>query len=342
MRATTLIICGLVMAGMTGQASGHGHPIIVTQSDNRLVVSGGVAGTANGFASQIYVETDSAGDPQDYFEPAGFGPAIYWTVPGLNILGLQENSGLYWQTISRPVRISNPVEARTLWYWDPSSPADHKVELAPSDARLQIRHTGAINIVLTPTTYVAPPQIKIADPVAADMGFHNHDLLRYLLPYPLPADGAYGFFAKLTSNVYAPSDPFLVVINNGALSGPDMLAAAAAINHEALLAGDYNHDDRVDAADYVVWRKALNSTTQLAADGSLNGIVDMADLTVWRGNFGATFPASGSGSGSGFSLDMVPEPTGWGLCLFGAGILLITYSLGGCRGPRRSGRLASR
>ncbi len=334
MRVITCVACVFLLAGLTERAGGHGHPIIVTQADNRLVVSGGVAGETTGFASQIYVETDSAGDPQDYFEPADFGPAVYWTVPGLNILGLQENSGLYIQTISRPVRISNPVEAQTLWYWDPSSPNNNKVELAPEGSRLQIRRSAAINTVLTPTTYLAPPQIKIADPVAADMGYHNHDLLRYLLPYPLPDDGAYAFFAKLTSNLYAPSDPFLVVINNGGLSGPEMLAAAAAINREALLAGDYNHDDKVDAADYAVWRKTLNSTTLLAADGSGNGVVDSADFAVWRGNFGAAF--SGNGSGSELSLNSVPEPGCWILCAFGAGICSLFFSLRASRHPLQS------
>ncbi len=80
--------------------------------------------------------------------------------------------------------------------------------------------------------------------------------------------------------------------------------AALAINNAALLAGDYNHDDRVDMADYVLWRNTMNSTSLLAADGSKNGVVDAADYNVWRSNFGLSFPASGSGLGSG----SVPEP----------------------------------
>jgi hypothetical protein len=127
----------------------------------------------------------------------------------------------------------------------------------------------------------------------------NHDLLKYLMPAPLPPDGAYAFIAQLTSDVYAPSNPFLVVINNGQVDGTQMLAAAAAINREALLAGDYYHDDRVDAADYVLWRKTLNSTSQLAADGSGNSVVDTADFNIWRANFGLKFPAAAGGLGSG-------------------------------------------
>ena len=127
----------------------------------------------------------------------------------------------------------------------------------------------------------------------------NHDLLKYLMPAPLPAEGAYGFFARLTSDVYGPSNPFLVVINNGELDGSEMLEAAADINRDALLPGDYNHDDRVDMADYVLWRDTMNSTSLLAADGSKNGVVDAADYNVWRSNFGLSFPAVEAGSAAG-------------------------------------------
>jgi hypothetical protein len=58
------------------------------------------------------------------------------------------------------------------------------------------------------------------------------------------------------------------------------------------LAGDYNRNGAVDAADYVVWRKALGSTVPpfTGADGDGSGIIDQADLAVWRANFGRTLP----------------------------------------------------
>ena len=305
MRIVTFLLCVSLSLSSIEITLGHGHPIIVTAADNRLVVSGGVAGADNGYVDRIYVETDSSGDPQDFADFTGFGPAIYWTVPGFELTGLLENSGLYLQTVARPVRNSNPVESRTLWYWNVNSNQNDKVEVAPTSSRMQIRQSASVNVLLTPTTTVAPPAMKLAAPVTADMGFHNHDLARYLLPAPLPPDGAYGFFARLTSDVYAPSDPFLVVINNGGLDGTQMLDAAAAINRDALLAGDYNHDDVVDSADYIVWRDTLNSATQLVADGSGNGLVDSADLEVWRNNFGHLFDGGSTGIGSGQS---VPEP----------------------------------
>jgi hypothetical protein len=61
----------------------------------------------------------------------------------------------------------------------------------------------------------------------------------------------------------------------------------------AVLGGDFNRDRRVDAADYVVWRKGLGPT------------YSFADYDVWRANFGRT---TTKGSGSSDSAT-VPEPT---------------------------------
>lgn len=68
------------------------------------------------------------------------------------------------------------------------------------------------------------------------------------------------------------------------------------------LAGDYNLDGIVDAADYSLWRNTLGQMgSNLPADGNRNGRVDAADYALWKQNFGA------SGSGSvGFG--SVPEP----------------------------------
>jgi hypothetical protein len=67
------------------------------------------------------------------------------------------------------------------------------------------------------------------------------------------------------------------------------------------LAGDFNSDGSVDAADYVAWRKT-------------NGT--QAGYNVWRANFGQT---AGRGSllpGSSSFHDAVPEPCGALLLIF--------------------------
>jgi hypothetical protein len=64
------------------------------------------------------------------------------------------------------------------------------------------------------------------------------------------------------------------------------------------LPGDYNSDDVVDLADYIVWRKSMNQAVPpfTGADGDGDGMVDQEDYLVWRTNFGMSRPAGGGGS----------------------------------------------
>jgi hypothetical protein len=84
------------------------------------------------------------------------------------------------------------------------------------------------------------------------------------------------------------------------LTGDSTLTAAdiAAWQLLAPLAGDYNGDRVVNAADYTVWRDTLGSTTQLAADGSANSVIDQADYTFWVSRYGT----------AGSAATAVPEP----------------------------------
>lgn len=88
------------------------------------------------------------------------------------------------------------------------------------------------------------------------------------------------------------------------------------------LTGDYNADDAVDVADYVVWRKLLGTNTQLPNEGSgvTQGMVTPEDYTVWRANFGNMLDSSSSAvEGS----SPIPEPAGFFLVLLAAlGFLL--------------------
>jgi hypothetical protein len=69
-----------------------------------------------------------------------------------------------------------------------------------------------------------------------------------------------------------------------------------------VLAGDYNEDGSVDAADYVVWRNNLGGNT-LPNETVTPGVVDQDDYTEWRSHFqSAALGAAGGGA--------VPEPAG--------------------------------
>ena len=68
-----------------------------------------------------------------------------------------------------------------------------------------------------------------------------------------------------------------------------------------LVAGDFNDDGSVDAADYTFWRDRLGTGGPLANETVTLGAVTEEDFNVWRTSFGA----DGSGSKSASA---VPEP----------------------------------
>jgi hypothetical protein len=83
------------------------------------------------------------------------------------------------------------------------------------------------------------------------------------------------------------------------------------------VAGDYNGNGIVDAADYVVWRKA-SATGNLMADGNGDSTVNSADYGVWRIAVGQQSVGSfvaGLSHESG-----IPEPTS--LAIAAAAVML--------------------
>jgi hypothetical protein len=85
---------------------------------------------------------------------------------------------------------------------------------------------------------------------------------------------------------------------------------------QVLLAGDYNTDGSVNAADYTVWRKTLGQTgVGLAADGNGDHLITQLDYNIWRAHYGET---AGSGFGSSGA---VPEPAAFALVILGAASL---------------------
>ncbi|MEX2308716.1 MAG: PEP-CTERM sorting domain-containing protein [Pirellulales bacterium] len=87
--------------------------------------------------------------------------------------------------------------------------------------------------------------------------------------------------------------------------------------------GDYNDDDVVNAADYVIWRKNVGTTNTMPNDPH-GGTIGSQQYNTWRANFGMT-----GGSGSGLAGSSVPEPA----ALWLAG--LATLALAARRRARR-------
>ena len=220
------------------------------------------------------------------------GKYEFTTLPGFNVTGMDPNSGLYLQVIPRPVKGSDPVEANAV-------ALELELGQKPSHPNAVVvdPHGESLVIASDPDGAVANQRSANQRRAADDqggrsdgVGIGNASALfgvfsrRTRRPSGLVRLLRQGYFAELW-----PSDPFLVILNDGVYEDDypgQILAGALAINNAALLAGDYNHDDRVDAADYVMWRKTMGSTTHLAADGSGEQTSIQADYEVWRSNFG--------------------------------------------------------
>ena len=79
------------------------------------------------------------------------------------------------------------------------------------------------------------------------------------------------------------------------------------------LTGDYNADGKVDAGDYVIWKKNQGTFNALPNDNGLGTPVGTAHYNLWRSHFGN--PA-GSGSGLGGAA-AIPEPASAVLLVIG-------------------------
>jgi hypothetical protein len=108
--------------------------------------------------------------------------------------------------------------------------------------------------------------------------------------------GVSGVFTTLADDLTAPSPGLRWDILYGSYN---VILKAISLP----LAGDYNSDGIVDAADYVVWRHVLGQSVSLPND-TTPGIVSEADYDVWRAHFGQT-----AATGSGSYVAAVPEPS---------------------------------
>ena len=262
----------------------HGTPIVVGAAEGALTATAALA-DGEGFAPQLAFEDDEEGDPQGNFTLPNVGPVVLWQIPGFNIAGLDNSASLSIEVLSRPVKDSSPLEHRVVWYWNPTLQ-----EVAVTDTDIHLLGTGMRHATLDASSDVPPTPFLLASSLTGQQNFHNHGLLSYGLDNDsTPAEGAYGFFARLTSSHYEPSNPFLVLFNFG-IDYELVPTAALAINAAAVesLLGDYNFDGIVDAADFVVWRKS-------------NG--PEPEYDAWRENFGMTAPGGASSHAA------APEPT---------------------------------
>ena len=98
-------------------------------------------------------------------------------------------------------------------------------------------------------------------------------------------------------------DPYDRILELDESNNTTLAKINVVVPEPTILAGDYNRDGTVDAADYTLWRDTLGAKVNqgTVADGDGGGRIGLPDFEVWKSHFG---DVSGSASVA------VPEPAG--------------------------------
>jgi hypothetical protein len=137
-------------------------------------------------------------------------------------------------------------------------------------------------------------------------GSNANQLFELYLPdggYTLPANGELSIGRAFNPAVFGAGNPGDLEFAFGLASGVFLTGQVTYVTGVPGVAGDYNQNGTVDAADYVVWRNSEGQTTLPNRGTGITGPVGSADYQFWRSRFGAT-SAAGGGIGAG-----VPEPS---------------------------------
>ena len=178
----------------------------------------------------------------------------------------------------------------------------------PSTATL---HIGTVSLASGSVVKIEITSASSFDKLVTDEANLGGDIQISLLDGYVPAIGAsfdildwntiFGSFATLS----LPSLPEGRTWDTSQLYASGLISVAS-----AGVAGDYNGNGTVDAADYTVWRDHLGQSVTLPGDAT-PGMVTQADYDIWKSNFG-----NHAGSGSGSSTT-VPEPTSFTILFAG-------------------------
>ncbi len=249
--------------------------------------------------------------------------------------GFPSNHDLYYDFV--PMRWENAIS--NLMYWDGLDSNSDGLDLndvnfsAATNVQWQVFDAGFVPYGVDGSESAVSG--GLIDRTSADInpgdGVDTGSLHRHLLlqlsdlddnPSTLPAAGVYMIALQARAAGYETSDPFLFVLRTSTLTNAarDLAVEWAQQNLETLVgqlgvAGDYNQDGYVDAADYVIWRKTVGTDAPMA-DGDGSGLVDEPDYQLWRQAFGTATAGQGGGSTA------VPEPRGAWLVI---GAVLSTF-----------------
>jgi hypothetical protein len=154
---------------------------------------------------------------------------------------------------------------------------------------------------------------------------------------PLHSDDAHwanGTASKTFNGFVSQETLFDPSLTNGTRKHLTLLDAAALVDlgweidlptPPTTLAGDFNGDGTVDAADYSTWRNHLGDSTEANINFAGNGGgVTTADYEIWKTVYGAT--ASGGGGLAGSDSGAVPEPGTGALLMLAVGVAALPRS----------------
>ncbi len=306
---------GTAASGIDLTPAGYSLAAVYESSDSRQV--GSVAGTPNNFVDHAATWSGSAASFVD------INPANFTTSKALNLDATHEiGSG------SGPLT-GNAEHA--LFWTDGGAAVDlHPAGFASSEGQA-VRDGREVGLGYFGVG--GEPQALLwvgASPVATNLtpiGFGGS------IATDVSANGVVGYTSTTGSAPHAAywSDSAASFVDLHALLGPSFVNSQAfsigedgtiygtaldsanvyhAVSWTATpaLAGDYNGNGVVDAADYVVWRATLGSTIDLRANGDNTGAsagkIDEADYNVWRLAFGN----SAAVGAARLDVAVVPEP----------------------------------
>jgi T5SS/PEP-CTERM-associated repeat protein len=245
-----------------GYAAGANGAVTVTGNSSAWITSGSLYVGANGSGS---LTVSNVGDlSATGVTASNFIVGALGEIHGAGFLrGAVQNGGL--------VAPGNPMLALNIFgSYSQSAAGTLAIELAgttPSTQYDQLRILGGA------VTWGGTLQVSLSNGFVPAVG-NSFDILDW-------TGSSTGAFATIN----------LPVLPGGRAWNTSLLYTTGQIS--VSLAGDFNMDGKVDAADYVVWRKGLGTT------------YTQNDYNVWRFHFGQT-----AGSGSGVTASAaVPEST---------------------------------
>jgi hypothetical protein len=283
--------------------SGSTYFDYATQQDFPAAPSGVSGGTASGTA--VF--------QQNYFT----GPADIDNAGGLSHYGTMAQNGNVWEWIESASDGSNNVstDARTIRgaHWS------HSVEYLRSNARITAAGPGwqddewgfrVAAPCLCPAIETQPQSQTVS--VGSDVSFFvevtGTEPLAYQwrkddTPIPGAVDPSFSIFGVQLGDA---GDYGVWSVNQCGAAMSDTASLTV------ILAGDYNKNGVVDAADYTVWRDTLGSMTDLRANGDNTGasagVINSADYALWTANFGQHAGSGAAAIASASSDAAVPEP----------------------------------